>query len=165
MSQARARALVDHVAEYDGEVSFERGDVVVVDLGRPAPDGFISVSVPATGRKGIAPMTGLLAIEGPQSTLLASFDGENEGELSANEGDVVTLLTTEEEVPNGWVLAAIGEAVGFLPETYITPVTVEKPPRVILADFDGQHESELSVRQGDLVLLMKQVRDRRAMAA
>ena len=91
--------------------------------------------------------------------MLATFEGENEGELSANEGEVVTLLNAEEEVPNGWVLAALGDEVGFLPETYVSTDGVvgedERPPRVILADFDAQNESELNVKQGELVLLMR----------
>ena len=87
--------------------------------------------------------------------MLADFIGENEGELTAYAGDTVLLLSTEEEVPNGWLLCSVDNGIGFLPETFVAPVAVERPPRIVLADFEAQNESELSVRQGDLVLLMK----------
>eukprot|EP00900_Chrysochromulina_parva_P025264 jgi/Chrpa1/7371/Chrysochromulina_OHIO_Genome00016474-RA len=156
MAQAHARALADFQAVPGlGQVSFKGGDRLIIDLTKPLPEGFMSVKIEATGREGIVPMSAPIAVEGPQSTLLASFEGENKGELSAAKGAVVTLLTAHEEVPNGWVLVACGDDVGFLPETYVAPVIIERPPRVVLADFVGTNEGELTVKQGDYVLLMK----------
>ena len=130
MAQAHARALADFQAVPGlGQVSFKGGDRLIIDLTKPLPEGFMSVKIEATGREGIVPMSAPIAVEGPQSTLLASFEGENKGELSAAKGAVVTLLTAHEEVPNGWVLVACGDDVGFLPETYVAPVIIERPPR------------------------------------
>ena len=103
--------------------------------------------------------------------MLSDFDGEDEGELSAKEGELVTMLTTETEV-DGWTLVAVGAALGYLPKTYLSPVLEapeaategEEPaggeevveedmiPRVVLADFHPKADMELPVRKGQLVL-------------
>ena len=66
-SIARARALSDYDAQTDGEVSFTKGEVVTVDLQAEAPDGYLQVTVASTGASGMAPMMGMLAIEGNEA--------------------------------------------------------------------------------------------------
>ena len=66
---ARARALADHTASRRGELSFGKNDVLLVDLGGDAPEGFLNVTNPETGAEGVVPMMGSLAIEGPQTTV------------------------------------------------------------------------------------------------
>ena len=53
MSAVAARAIADHVAQSDAEISFARRDRLLLDPSHTAPDGYVFASVAATGATGL----------------------------------------------------------------------------------------------------------------
>ena len=55
----------------------------------------MSVTTTKDGRGGLVPQEGLLAMEHKAGVMLADFDGEAAGELSARTGDALTILLSD----------------------------------------------------------------------
>ena len=113
---------------FDGPI-FKEGDRVIIDFSKPILDSLITVKeAGAAGNTQPAKKATLdytnISIEGPQFTPKYDFDADNEGELSVKEGDVVTVLSHNNPLWNGWyenwALAAIDNKYGFLPQEYVT---------------------------------------------
>ena len=64
MSVSRARALAD--ATEDCELTFVKGDVLLVNMDANVPDGYLQVEK-QTGETGLVPLHGILGIEGGQA--------------------------------------------------------------------------------------------------
>ncbi|GJJ77311.1 formin-binding protein 1 [Entomortierella parvispora] len=95
-----------------------------------------------------------------QAHVLYDYDAASPGELSVRAGDVVTVL--ENDDGSGWVACQVqGGATGLIPATYIeiekfyeAPAEAAPVQKVrALFDYDAQSDLELTIRQGDVLVL------------
>jgi len=64
-----------------------------------------------------------------------SFEAQEEGELSVNAGDTVTIIQTGDDSKDGWVFALSGGKTGYIPRDYVQ--AVQEPHTLGSADaFD-----------------------------
>ena len=150
----RARALMPRAAYAASEISLRRGEAVWIDpKDRTAPSGYLLVTTALANppRHGLVPSSGTLAMETALGEMASDFEGEDANELTVRMGDQVALLHSETLVPNGWVLAASDDAIGFVPETYVTILDdSHRPPPSPHAGAKGgpaKHATRLTLKR------------------
>lgn len=89
--------------------------------------------------------------------LIADFVGDRPGVLTVAQGEIVTLVQSQDPVPPGWVLASHNGVIGFLPESYLQEVVASPPTPAItiavgLADFMPGGRQEIAVRAAGALL-------------
>ena len=162
-SPVRVRCIADYRAEEEGHLSFAFGEALLLHLdsasGGEADGGgdvdnisdellmasrVANSADGARGEKGLVPATrgaGLVAMEGPRASMVATFVAEREGELTAHEGDDVRLLYGPPELmAEGWALAAL-ESRAVLPAA--VPASVGFVPSAFLR-IEGSDEGSLA---------------------
>ncbi|KAI8508452.1 hypothetical protein Bbelb_135510 [Branchiostoma belcheri] len=95
-------------------------------------------------------------IRGPRCKARFDFEGESEGDLSFEEGDVISLL---ERVGDEWMKGELKGKAGIFPLSFvevienlpIDTVTASSDGAVVnvLYDFEGENSDELSVKAGN----------------
>ena len=138
MSQAIARAqpAARALAQFkpagkkkSAQLALQTGERVHLDMTYDSSDGFIMVESLNGGGKGLVPSNaGVLALERGRAVMLGTFLSQGEGEMSAQEGEAVVLLQSQDVVPDGWELAAIGTRVGFVPASFMKELAEEPEP-------------------------------------
>eukprot|EP00327_Prymnesium_parvum_P015091 CAMPEP_0113248690 /NCGR_PEP_ID=MMETSP0008_2-20120614/10652_1 /TAXON_ID=97485 /ORGANISM="Prymnesium parvum" /LENGTH=1513 /DNA_ID=CAMNT_0000096557 /DNA_START=91 /DNA_END=4632 /DNA_ORIENTATION=+ /assembly_acc=CAM_ASM_000153 len=83
-----------------------------------------------------------------QAMAIAPFEAGDPAEMSLAELELVTVLTTN--APEGWCFAEKGGTEGLVPKDYV----VRLQPAELLADFTAEEEPEISVAQGERVLVI-----------
>jgi len=108
-----------------------------------------------------------------KAKVLYAYDATSAEELSVKQSDVITVL--EPDDGSGWVLARIGRDEGLVPATYVEVQTSSEAPKKgppvaprrggkkveetkkylrALYDYDAGSELELSIREGDLLVVV-----------
>ena len=119
-----ARAVTTHTAQSPAEISLGAGERVAVHNADLPEAGMYRVST-ADGKAGLVPAAGVLALERVVGVVLGDFVAESDGELSVAANDEVVLLAPDEEIPNGWALAAMGSAYTRREITMDTAIDVQ----------------------------------------
>ncbi|KAF9933739.1 hypothetical protein FBU30_004540 [Linnemannia zychae] len=91
--------------------------------------------------------------------VIYDYDASSPGELTVRVGDLVTIL--EGDDGSGWITGQVNGSSGLIPLSYIEMepdigVATEASPiqRVrVLYDYDAQSNLELTIREGDIVIL------------
>ncbi|KAF9904149.1 hypothetical protein EC991_002984 [Linnemannia zychae] len=95
----------------------------------------------------------------PQAHVIYDYDANSPGELTVRVGDLVTVL--EGDDGSGWVTGQVNGSSGLIPLSYIeieqfyeAPTEAAPIQKVrVLYDYDAQSNLELSIREGDIVVL------------
>ncbi|KAF9132893.1 hypothetical protein BGW39_011079 [Mortierella sp. 14UC] len=95
----------------------------------------------------------------PQAHVIYDYDANSPGELTVRVGDIVTIL--EGDDGSGWVTGKVNGSSGLIPLSYIeieqfyeAPMEAAAIQKVrVLYDYDAQSNLELSIREGDIVVL------------
>ncbi|KAG0296963.1 hypothetical protein BGZ96_007999 [Linnemannia gamsii] len=95
-----------------------------------------------------------------QAHVIYDYDASSPGELTVRVGDVVTILEGDDD-GSGWVTGQVNGSSGLIPLSYIemeqfhealSEVAPIQKVRV-LYDYDAQSNFELTIREGDTVVL------------
>lgn len=81
-----------------------------------------------------------------------SFEAQDEGELSVNAGDTVTIIQAGDDSKDGWVFAVSGERTGYIPRDYVQklsePRPLEDPPLALgSSDVRDTHGATSQIQQ------------------
>ena len=129
-----ARALLDWEAASPDELALTAGMRLMMDVSHvdASSGNVMAQEVGGSGRAGFVPLAAnLLAAERAQAVMLADFQADGEGELSARQDEPIILLQSGEDVPEGWALAvARGNEVGFLPAAYTEEIGPPEAPKI-----------------------------------
>jgi formin-binding protein 1 len=108
-----------------------------------------------------------------KAKVLFKYDATSTEELSVKPSDVLTIL--EPDDGSGWILGKVGRDEGLVPASYVEIQTAEAPkkgPPVAprrgakkteepkkkyfraMYDYDASTELELSIREGDMVVMV-----------
>ena len=108
----------------------------------------------------------------PKARVLFKYDATSAEELSVKPSDIVTVV--EPDDGSGWILARVGRDEGLVPASYVEIQTdAKKGPPVAprrgakktesqkkyfkaMYDYDAGSEFELSIREGDVVVLVSE---------
>jgi formin-binding protein 1 len=110
----------------------------------------------------------------PKAKVLYKYDAGTPEELSVTPSDTITIV--EPDDGSGWILARVGKREGLVPASYVEVVSEapKKGPPVAprrggkkadepkkkyvraLYDYDGASELELSIREGDVVVVVSE---------
>ena len=143
--------------------------------GAPPPEKF--VTSPTSRTSPISPFSssngGGGTANSQKAKVLYGYDATSPEELSVKQSDTITVL--EPDDGSGWILARIGREEGLVPASYVElqssetpkkgpPVAprrggkkAEEPKRKYLRalyDYDAGSELELSIREGDLLVVV-----------
>ncbi|CAH1268092.1 SH3D19 [Branchiostoma lanceolatum] len=168
-SGPRAVALYDFEPGQSDDLGFNKGDTIFL-LGKVGSEWYRG----KCGKKeGMFPATYVNVVEdlpwkepaqekadtirGPHCKARFDFEGESEGDLSFEEGDVISLL---ERVGDEWMKGELKGKAGIFPLSFVEVVenlpvdTVTATPSGdgavvnVLYDFEGENSDELSVKAG-----------------
>lgn len=130
-------------------------------LAAPPPTKYVSTPI-APASKG-----------GPKAKVLFQYDATSAEELSVKASDIVTII--EPDDGSGWILAKVGPDEGLVPASYVEIQKSEAPkkgPPVAprrgakkpeeskkkrlraMYDYDAGSELELSIHEGDMLVLI-----------
>ncbi|XP_078682711.1 uncharacterized protein LOC144917047 isoform X2 [Branchiostoma floridae x Branchiostoma belcheri] len=167
-SGPRAVALYNFEPGQSDDLGFKKGDTIFL-LGKVGADWYRG----KCGKKeGMFPATYVNVVEdlpwkqpaqekadtigGPRCKARFDFEGESEGDLSFEEGDVISLL---ERVGDEWMKGELKGKAGIFPLSFvevienlpIDTVTASSDGAVVnvLYDFEGENSDELSVKAGN----------------
>lgn len=80
--------------------------------------------------------------------VLASFEPQDPAELRVDENDTITVFTSP--APEGWCFGEKGGEKGLVPSEFVGRIY----PATMLADFTAECEIEMSVSEGESVLVL-----------
>ena len=138
-----ARAVASYEARGKKEVPLMMGDRLLIDPGKSTSTS-VFVKDLNSGVSGLVPVTAdVIGTESDRGRVLGDFAAEAEGELTAEAGEEVVVLQVPYDIPNGWVLVALGAEIGFLPADFIQPIDSEEDELPATGDASNQPESNL----------------------
>jgi serine/threonine protein kinase len=138
----------------------------------------LNLAAPSPPLKATSPMK----VEEQTCRVLYNFDGQGENELSLRKGEIVIVVQKESRGKQrclsiciisfqlltksaGWWLVKRRVNDGWAPSDYLkeekkqpktaSPTKAEKRTCRVLYDFDGQDENELSLRKGEIVIVVQ----------
>jgi len=148
------RAIENFQASAGNELSFEKGDIIVV-TGEEEEGGWI---VGQLGEQvGWIPASFVEVLDevyhaATRGVAIADWNAVGEGELSFKEGDIIYLHLTEGD----WWVGETKGVTGWLPAGYVrTDEEYEAPQQAVaLWDSETQDESELVFQTGDVINIL-----------
>lgn len=132
--------------------------------GAPPPTKYVTPAVESISNGGTA----------PKARVLYKYDAGTPDQLSVNPSDTITIVESDDG--SGWILARVGTREGLVPAAYVEilsdapkkgpPVAprrggkkAEEPKKKYLRalyDYDAGSELELSVREGDVLVVVSE---------
>ncbi|XP_046860243.1 protein BZZ1-like [Xenia sp. Carnegie-2017] len=87
-----------------------------------------------------------------QCVILYDYDATSEGDLTVKAGQRMTLINSSS---SDWWEGSYKGSVGFFPASYAMKVREKEVILKCLYDFDGEEEDELSISEGQILVLIE----------